>query len=240
MNKSTKKFYKSGRRGLLSNYLETIGIKTFSKNLEDIKSSNEKIYLICTKSACQRQETLKAYNEDISWYQELLKENEELNTKLVLIYISSQTIYLDSNGFYAKSKIDIEKLLLSSNFEVLILRFGFLLNDYDIPIQRVFSIMNKFNLGFPSSVPNFASTRLKDFLGKIQKSIIVKEKTNINLFDINNREKHINELIFSQKKPFLIFKIPPFIIFLLSFFKKKLYKIVKPNSSIPTANIKLN
>ena len=109
MNIAKIKFYKSGKRGLLSNYLEDIGIKTFSDHLEDIKSSNEKVFLICTKSACQRQETLKAYNDDIGWYQKLLEEYEGLNNKLVLIYISSQTIYLDSNNFYAKSKIIIIK-----------------------------------------------------------------------------------------------------------------------------------
>lgn len=235
-----REYFKTGSKGNLSNFLNKCKIKTFQKNQIKLDSPKKKSYLICSQSACQRNETKISYIEDILWYENLLKECYEIKEKLVLIFISSQTIYLDSENYYAKSKIDIEKLLLKSDFQVLILRFGFLLNKEGLPIQPIFKLLNKFNVGFPSSIPKFAYLKLQDFLETLEKAIFLNEKLHFKVFDIGARDKHINELIFANKKPWFILKIPRIFILIISTFFIKLRKILSPNSQKPTAHIRLD
>ena len=116
-----------GNKGYLSKALTNRILKKekdFHSNL--FGKSNDYNFLIATFSPSMRSDSFESMKKEINYYKDLISN---LKPNDFLIYISSQTLELTNNTFYAKAKNNVEGLIELSSKKYVIIRPGMIFDD---------------------------------------------------------------------------------------------------------------
>ena len=229
----------SGSRGNLSKYLIARGLKPLGNISVDLECQRHPSVLVLSYSATQRHESLQSYQEDIKYYETLLASIISLRDHPRIVFISSQTVTLDSNSYYAQSKLCIESLISKSGLDYIILRPGFLFSDEDQIFVSSIARIAQFPLTLGTSDPLFTACRASDILNRVRRFALLQTHnchvskveqiglTLMSLADILNLQRRYR---FRAGAPRLALR-------LLATALPKLQKIINPVSTISFPSI---
>ncbi len=232
MIKGLRRVILLGKYGGLTKGLNNL----FKKNNPDfiLKSFHDKKSVQAVKIAtfCPtlRKDNLESYNEEIAYYEELVKNFKEDEH---LIFISSITLELTNNTYYSKAKKRVEELIAGNLENFTILRIGmifdssekkFTLASMDNSSKSIFTFLN--------DIPKTTACTIKDIY-----EAIIKVSSNLHFFSGETINIGLSRFSFyqlqniSHQRKYRIPILSFFILSILSIFSPRLKAYVKGKAS---------